>query len=105
MQVGAFTTGAPVLLREVFRGRVWAARPATMVQYTPELVPAYVAPGTRWKRPVHAHRTERLRMPLTSWTLEDATWTRARTLHLMGASRTPSICGGWRPTGASAGGT
>ena len=75
--------GDPILLREVHRGRVWAARPATVVRDTPDLVVAYLAPGMRWKRPVHVHHGERLRMPASEWALEDATWTGPRILHLM----------------------
>ena len=74
--------GEPILLREVHRGRVWAARPATAVSDTPDLVVAYLAPGMRWKRPVQVRHGERLRMPASEWALEDATWTRALMLHL-----------------------
>jgi hypothetical protein len=70
-------------LREVYRGRVWAARPATLVRDTNDLVAAYRAPGMRWKRPVRADTGERMRMPATTWKLEDAVWTPARMLHLM----------------------
>ena len=75
--------GDSILLREIFRGTVWAARPATLVQDRDDLVAAYLAPGMRWKRPVLADTGERLRMPADDWHLDDAVWTGARMLHLM----------------------
>ena len=89
--VAHWRAGDPVLLREVHRGRVWAARPATIVRDTPDLAVAYVAPGMRWKRPVHPVHGERLRMPASEWALEDATWTRARMLHLMAPGQAHAI--------------
>jgi uncharacterized protein len=61
---------------------VWAARPATLVRDDADLVVAYLPPGIQWKRPVRPDSSEPLRMPTGAWVLEDATWTRARTLHL-----------------------
>ncbi len=83
MTASRWEVGDPVLLREVFQSRVWAARPATIVRDADELVAAYLAPGMRWKRPVRADSGERMRMPADTWHLEDAVWTRARMLHLM----------------------
>ena len=79
----SWRTGEPILLREVYRGRVWAARPATLVQDGDDLVAAYLAPGMRWKRPARAHTGEWMRMPAMEWQLQDAVWTQARMLHLM----------------------
>jgi hypothetical protein len=75
--------GDQIMLREVYRGGVWAARPAIVVRDTDSLIAAYLAPGMRWKRPVHGDNGDRMRMPATTWKLEDAVWTRARMLHLM----------------------
>ena len=83
--------GDPILLREVYRGRVWAARPARVVRDAPDLVLAYLAPGMRWKRPVDARHGERLRMPASDWALEDATWTGPRMLHLMRSGEAHAI--------------
>ena len=35
--------------REVWNGKVWAARPATVVADTEDLIAAYVSAGTTWK--------------------------------------------------------
>ena len=83
--------GDPILLRETFRGRVWAARPATLVSDDGDLVAAYLPPGMRWMRPVHARQGGRLRMPASEWALEQATWTRARMLHLMEPGEAHSV--------------
>jgi len=74
--------GDPILLREIFRGRIWVARPATVVRDDSRLIAAYLAPGMRWKRPVDSATGERMRMPATSWRLQDAVWERSRWLQL-----------------------
>lgn len=75
--------GDQVLLREVYRGRVWAAHAATVVEDGGERTALYLSPGMRWKRPVAAGPGTALRMPGLDWRLEDATWTGARTLYLI----------------------
>jgi len=75
--------GDEFLLREVHHGRVWAARPATVVEDTAELTALYLPPGMRWKRPVASHSLAPLRMPAQQWRLDDATLAGARTLYLI----------------------
>ncbi len=65
--------GDPALLRELWRGKVWSVRPVTVVRDTPEVVALYIAPGTRWKRPV-SPGGERLRLPADRWLLADDVW-------------------------------
>lgn len=89
--------GDSILLRETFRGRVWAARPAVLVSDTDDLVAAYLAPGIRWKRPVRQDTGERMRMPEGAWRLEDAVWTHARMLHLMQPGAAHAIHLWWLP--------
>jgi hypothetical protein len=67
-----FAPGDAVLLREVFLGRVWAARPVRVVRDTADLVAVYFAPGTLWKRPVDGD--EPLRLQQANWTLADVEW-------------------------------
>lgn len=43
--------GDRILIREVWRGRVWTARPVTVVQDTSDLIAFYMMPGTRYKHP------------------------------------------------------
>jgi predicted RNA-binding protein associated with RNAse of E/G family len=45
-----FTPGQPVLVRELWDGKVWSARPEIIVQDTPELLAIYKTRGTRWKQ-------------------------------------------------------
>jgi len=40
-------------LREVFRGRLWTARPATVAAVRDDLVAVYLAPGTIFKVPAN----------------------------------------------------
>lgn len=82
--------GDHILLREVHQGRVWAARPAVVVQDTEELVATYLAPGTRWQRPV-ARDGGRLRAPEDGWRLEEATWHGSRMLYLITPGAAHSI--------------
>lgn len=43
-----FEPGEPIALREVWEGRVWSARPCTVVEDGPALAILYVPAGTRW---------------------------------------------------------
>jgi len=47
----SFRVGNQVVLREMWRGRVWSARPMIVVEDTPELLALYICPGTLWKQP------------------------------------------------------
>ncbi len=47
-----FEPGEPVVVRELWRGRVFAARPATVVRDEPDLVVLYVPPGVVCAVPV-----------------------------------------------------
>lgn len=46
-----WATGDQIVYREVWKNRVWTARPVTVVQDTPELIVLYLSAGTRWQRP------------------------------------------------------
>lgn len=46
-----WTAGDQIVLREVWHGKVWSAKPVTVVQDTPDLIALYMAPGTCWKQP------------------------------------------------------
>lgn len=65
--------GAQVVLREIWRGRVWSGRPVTVVQDMPELVALHIPPGTRW-RPPRMRDGRPLRVPGDDWVLGDAVW-------------------------------
>jgi hypothetical protein len=62
--------GEIVALRELWDGRVWYARPATVVRDEENLQMFHVPPRARCKQPVDASGTP-LRLPTDDWALED----------------------------------
>ena len=50
-QTPYWVTGKQVVYREVWKNRVWAARPVTVVQDSSELIVLYLSAGTHWQRP------------------------------------------------------
>ncbi len=83
--------GEQVVVQEVWRDRVWAARPMTVVRDDDELVSLWFPKGTRWKRPtvppsrtMDGPRAVLLAscLRLGDWVFEDAEWD-ASTLSLM----------------------
>jgi len=45
-----FSPGQTIILREIWRGRVWSARPEIVVQDKYNLLALYMPPGTIWKQ-------------------------------------------------------
>lgn len=68
-----FEPGEPVVLRDVWRDAIWAARPAVVVQDEPAQHAFCVFPGTRWKGPASRDGTT-LRLRETGWRLVDRLW-------------------------------
>jgi predicted RNA-binding protein associated with RNAse of E/G family len=71
-----FEPGRAIVIRELWQGKIWSARPAIVVQDTPELIGCYILPGSLWKMPRSA-KGERVRpadRPCEGWRLYDATW-------------------------------
>jgi len=64
----AWHPGDPVVLREIWRGRVFDARPATVVRDAEDGTAVYVSPDTRVKAPVGKDGLP-LRLPDRWWTL------------------------------------
>lgn len=64
-----FTTGTPVALRDVWNERVWAARPATVVQDVAEQILLFLPRGPRWFAPVRSGR--RLKIPQLEFELAE----------------------------------
>ena len=91
-----WTTGDPILLRETYRSRTWAARPARMVLDSDALIAVYLAPGTQWKRPVTPDGVP-LRLPRDEWQLADVEWTGIAALRLFRPRRAHSILLWWEP--------
>ena len=56
-----FDPGETIALRQTWAGRVWAARPATVVEDAPEQTMLFVPIGIRWLAPFHDGK--RLKIP------------------------------------------
>jgi len=76
-QLSHWTAGSQIVYREVWRGRIWTARPVTVVQDTPDLIALSLCSGTRWKISVPPDESTDLlycKLPTGNWRLADATW-------------------------------
>lgn len=89
--------GDPILLREVHRGRIWMARPATVAAVRDDLTAVYLAPGTTWKVPAATTRADILRRLLEGWVLTELVWARARVLYLLMPDVSHAIHLWWTP--------
>jgi uncharacterized protein len=67
--------GDAIALREVWRGRVWGALPATVVEDTPAQRTLLVWPDSSWMVPVDPDGRD-LRIPEGDWALRDRRTTR-----------------------------
>jgi predicted RNA-binding protein associated with RNAse of E/G family len=90
-----FAVGDVVALREIYSGRVWAARPWTVVRDDPELLALWIAAGTRTKVPA-LPTGGRLRMQTDDWVLVDNYWHSEGTLRLARPGDPHSILLFWR---------
>jgi Protein of unknown function (DUF402) len=102
-----FATGEGVVLHEVWRGRVWAARPMRIVRDDGDFVALWFPTGTRWKaptddpsRPWNSDRAERLAACAArgEWSYRDAEW-EVNTLSLMHAGDWHALWISWLPSG------
>ena len=65
--------GDQIVLREIFRGRIWSGRPYTIVEDTPQRLIIYMGVGVRWMRPVRRNSSA-IRGRELQWTLREAVW-------------------------------
>ncbi len=65
--VRRFDHGRSIALRQTWEGRVWSARPATVVDDTPGQTMLYIPAGIRWMAPFHDGR--RLKVPQAEFEL------------------------------------
>ncbi len=77
--VKRWRSGDTVVLRELWDGRVWQARPAIVVRDDDRMFVDYVPARMRYRRPVAADGTP-LRIPTQHWTLEEIEWDHQRVL-------------------------
>lgn len=68
-----WSPGEAIALREIWRGKLWTARAATVVEDSPGRTILYVAPGMRWKCPVNPDGSWQ-RVPSEEWVLGDRVW-------------------------------
>lgn len=47
-----YQPGDKIVLREIWRGRIWSGRPYTIVEDTPHRLVMYMGEGVRWMRPI-----------------------------------------------------
>ena len=79
-----FLPGQTVLVREIWQGKVWTARPMILVQDTAELLALYWVTGTIWKR-ARNHQGGEVSAPdrkTQNWELQDDIWKGQGTLRL-----------------------
>ena len=70
---GRWNGGDQVVLREVWRGKVWSAKPEIVVRDTPDLLALYLPAGTQCRRAVSSDGTP-LRLTPEQWLLKDSPW-------------------------------
>ena len=71
-----FKRGDRIVLREIWRGRVWSARPVIVVQDTPDMLVLYLPSGTPYKRPrtLDGKDVTPATRVLGEWLLADNVW-------------------------------
>jgi hypothetical protein len=101
--------GETAVVQEVWAGRVWAARPMTVVRDEPDLVALWFPRGTRWRapttpptRPQEENRGRRLATVAAhgDWIFRDATWD-VDVLVLMRPADWHAVWVSWLPDGAN----
>jgi hypothetical protein len=106
--IGGWTSGECVVFHEVWDGRVWAARPMTVVQDEGDALALWFPRGTPWRapttpptRPRAATRGERLATCAArgEWVFAEAIWD-VDTLMLMRAGDWYAVWVSWLPSGA-----
>lgn len=68
-----FGIGDVVALREIYDGRIWAARPWTVVRDDDELLVLWISPGAVCRMPALPDG-KRIRLPRDRWILVDEIW-------------------------------
>jgi hypothetical protein len=76
--VRRFEPGETVVLRETLRGKLWAARPMTVVLDTDDLWMFFLPEGNRWLGPAATKdRLSHLKAAGADWALQERRWTGA----------------------------
>jgi hypothetical protein len=105
--VTGFEPGRSVVLQEVWRGKVWAARPMRVARDDRELVALWFPRGTRWRAPIddpardwNGDRAERLAecAVRSEWLHRELEWD-VDTLSLMRRETWHALWVSWLPSG------
>jgi predicted RNA-binding protein associated with RNAse of E/G family len=91
-----WSPGDQIVYREVWRGKVWTARPVTVVQDAPDLVVLYLCSGTRWKLPAGNRDEYRDALLTGEWQLRDVTYMWGDTLFLIRPGEAHAVHVMWR---------
>jgi len=83
-----WSAGSPILLREIWQGKVWTARPVTVVQDTDDTIVLYMRPGTVYKHPRTLAGAPVPYLLPDAWRLVDVEWYGGGALYL-------SLPGAW----------
>lgn len=95
-------TGNQIVYREVWRDKVWTARPVTVVQDTADLVVLYLCSGTYWKIPapldgnIDCPDLFNYLLATGNWRLVDTTWRWGDTLLLIHPGEAHAVHVMWR---------
>ena len=102
MGSGSFYPGQHIIMRELWQDRIWSARPAIVVEDTPELIACYIAPGSPWKMPRSAsgERVRPAQRLQKGWVLHDAVWLDVGLLRLSIPGESYSVLIFWNSSGA-----
>lgn len=92
-----WTTGSQIVYREIWRGKIWTARPVIVVQDTSELIVLYLPLGTRWKLPAGKREDYFHFLQTGEWILADATWLPGDTLFLLHPDEAHAVHVMWGP--------
>ncbi len=87
--------GETVVLREMWRGKIWAARPVTVVEDSPAQQTFFVHPGMRWKCPSDPSGRWLRLPPDGGWALGDRIWTHTRALSFAWPGSAHSMIAYW----------
>jgi len=95
-QLPYWSPGDQIVYREVWRGKVWTARPVTVVQDAPDLVVLYLCSGTRWKIPGGSRSQFGHLLRTGDWQLIDITYMWGDTLFLIRPGEAHAVHVMWR---------
>jgi len=84
MKTTYYNQGDIVVVREIWKGKVFSARPVRVVEDTPGILALYTAEGTFWKIPTNLRGDPVAAIDLKEekWLLKDVTWRGLGTLSL-----------------------